>query len=138
MARELPEALRREVLLRAQSRCEYCLYPETKSAFAHQIDHIVSRKHGGRTALDNLALCCVFCNRYKGSDVAGINVSTGKPVRLFHPRLDEWCDHFCIAGAIIEPLTLEGEVTVRLLRLNEAQRVVERALLQTAGLYPRA
>jgi hypothetical protein len=127
VARELPDAVRREVLLRAQSRCEYCLYPEARSAFVHQVDHIVSLKHGGKSTLDNLALCCIFCNRYKGSDVASIHIRTGVTVRLFHPRLDQWSDHFRISGGIIEPLTMD-----------QAQRVVERGLLQAVGLYPRA
>jgi hypothetical protein len=134
--REL-EALRREVGTRAQSRCEYCLYPEARSAFSHQVDHIISRKHGGGSGLDNLALCCIFCNRYKGSDIAAIDMRTGEIVRLFHPRLDRWPDHFRVVGAIIEPLTLRGEVTARLLRFNQAQRVAERALLQATGYYPR-
>ena len=56
----VPEATRAEVLRRANGRCEYCLYPEARSAFAHQVDHIVSRKHSGTSALDNLALCCIF------------------------------------------------------------------------------
>jgi HNH endonuclease len=131
------EALRREVSTRAQSRCEYCLYPEARSAFSHQVDHIISRKHGGSSSLDNLAFCCIFCNLYKGSDVAAIDTRTGELVRLFHPRLDRWPDHFRISGAIIEALTLQGEVTARLLRFNHAQRVAERALLQAAGYYPR-
>ena len=136
MPRELG-ALRREVSARAQSRCEYCLYPEARAAFSHQVDHIISRKHGGGSGLDNLALCCIFCNRYKGSDIAAIDTRTGEVVRLFHPRLDQWSDHFRISGAIIEPLTLQGEVTTRLLRYNQAQRVAERALLQATGYYPR-
>ncbi|HEX4811013.1 MAG TPA: alkaline phosphatase family protein [Bryobacteraceae bacterium] len=37
----------------------------------------------------------------------------------------------------IEPLTPEGKATARVLRLNQAQRVIERALLQTSGKYPR-
>jgi uncharacterized Fe-S radical SAM superfamily protein PflX len=137
LARELAEATRAEVLRRANGRCEYCLYPEVRSAFAHQVDHIVSRKHSGTSALDNLALCCVFCNRYKGSDVAAIDSRTGEVVRLFHPRWDRWSDHFRIVGGIIEPVTPEAAVTARLLRFNEAQRVVERVLLQGVGLYPR-
>ena len=137
MRRELPEHLRREVGARAQFRCEYCLFPEARSAFAHQVDHIVSLKHGGGSNFDNLALCCVFCNRYKGSDVAAVNAETGEIVRLFHPRLDRWTDHFRIYSAIIEPMTQQGEVTARLLRFNQAQRVAERAILQASGYYPR-
>jgi hypothetical protein len=135
--RDLPEALRQEVILRANFRCEYCLYPEDRSAFAHQVDHIVSRKHGGSSTVDNLAYCCIFCNRYKGSDVAAIDAQTGEAVRLFHPRRDRWSAHFRISGATIEPLTPEGEVTARLLRFNQAERIVERAILQSAGHYPR-
>jgi hypothetical protein len=135
---ELPDAARQQVILRAQFRCEYCLYPEGRSAFAHQIDHIVSRKHGGSSSLDNLAYCCIVCNRYKGSDVAAIDVRTGEAVRLFHPRLQHWSDHFRIQGGLIEPLTREGEATARLLRFNHAQRIVERAILQRSGQHPRS
>jgi hypothetical protein len=135
--RELTEAARQEVIFRAQYRCEYCLYPEGRSAFAHQIDHIVSRKHGGSSTLDNLAYCCIFCNRYKGTDVAAIDTGTGEAIRLFHPRLQRWSDHFRIHGAMIESLTREGEVTARLLRFNHAGRIVERTILQSAGQYPR-
>ncbi len=91
MSREAPDSVRREVIVRAQGRCEYCLYPEGKSVFAHQVDHVVSRKHGGDATLNNLALCCIFCNRYKGSDVAAIDARTGDPVRLFIQGLtDGW------------------------------------------------
>ena len=47
-----------------------------------------------------------------------------------------WADHSRISGAIIEPLAQRGEVTARLLRFNQAQRVAERAMLQVAGLLP--
>jgi len=136
--RELPEALRQKVILRAHHCCEYCLYPEGLSSFAHQLDHIVSRKHGGTSDLSNLAYCCLFCNRYKGSDVAAIDSSTGEPIRLFHPRLYRWPDHFRLYGALIEPVTREGEVTERLLRFNQPERILERTILQSIGLYPCA
>jgi HNH endonuclease len=136
--REFSEAQRQKVILRAKHRCEYCLYPEGRSAFAHQVDHVVSRKHGGASALDNLAYSCIFCNRYKGSDVAAIDARTGEAVRLFHPRLQRWSDHFFLRGGIIEALTPEGHATARLLRFNHAERIVERTILQSAGHYPRS
>ena len=37
---------------------------------------------------------------------------------------------FRIDGSVIQPLTEIGEVTARLLRLNAAERVIERRLLQ--------
>ena len=133
----MPPELRREVADRAQFRCEYCLYPEMRSGFLHQVDHIVSRKHNGSTNLENLAYSCILCNRYKGSDVAGIHNRTGEAVRLFHPRQDRWPEHFRLRGAVIEPLTPEGEITAIILRFNQAERIVERAGLQNRGEYPR-
>lgn len=52
-----------------------------------------------------------------------------------NPRKDNWSAHFRLDGAIIEPLTAEGEVTARILRLNLDKRVAERRLLIAAGRY---
>lgn len=67
MASDVSEQLRAEVTRRADGRCEYCLIHENDAGFPHQVDHIVSRKHGGNSERDNLALAYVLCNRYKGS-----------------------------------------------------------------------
>jgi len=136
MATNISEPLRTEVARRADHRCEYCLIHEEDAGFPHQVDHIISRKHGGLSTADNLALACVICNRYKGSDVASINAGTGQVVRLFHPRRDRWADHFRIDGEHIEPLTEVGRITAQVLRLNKAERVSERRLLQALGAYP--
>lgn len=76
----------------------------------------------------------MLCNRYKGTDVASID-SSGRPVRFFDPRRDIWEEHFKLNGPVIEPLTPVGEVTARMLRLNAAERVIERSLLQSLGEY---
>jgi 5-methylcytosine-specific restriction endonuclease McrA len=60
----MDQALEREVRRRAGNRCEYCLLPQAASALRHVVDHLIARKHGGRTTLDNLALCCGRCNLY--------------------------------------------------------------------------
>jgi 5-methylcytosine-specific restriction endonuclease McrA len=62
---DVGEILRAEVSRRAGCRCEYCLIHEDDAGFSHQLDHIISRKHGGTSAADNLALACVLCNRHK-------------------------------------------------------------------------
>jgi len=134
---EINEQRRAEVARRAGNRCEYCLIHENDVGFRHQVDHVVSRKHGGSSDLDNLAYACVLCNRRKGSDIASINATTGEAISLFHPRRDLWTNHFRIAGGVIEPLTDAGIATVRLLRLNTTERVAERRLLETLGGYPR-
>lgn len=69
--------------------------------------------------------------------MSALDPQTGALVGLFHARRHRWQDHFVLHGAIIEPLTAEGEATVRLLKLNLDKRVVERQLLMTAGRYPR-
>jgi len=137
VAREIDEAARLVVIERARRRCEYCLVREDNAGFPHQIDHIVSRKHGGSSGIGNLAYACVLCNRYKGADIASIDRS-GRPVRLFDPRRDSWDEHFKPDGPVIQPLMPTGEVTTRMLRLNVAERVIERRLLQALGYYRKS
>ena len=108
MTSDIPGELRSAVAQRADGRCEYCLIREQDAGFPHQIDHIVSRKHGGPSTSENLALACVLCNRYKGTDIASIDSPTGELARLFNPRQDRWIDHFSLDGATIEPLSVIG------------------------------
>ncbi len=127
--------LRKQVSERAQDCCEYCLIPEMAVLFAHQVDHIIAEKHGGLTEVDNLALACALCNKYKGSDIASIDAEVKEVVRLFHPRRDNWSEHFALSNVGITPLTAVGRVTVSLLQLNRVERIVERDLLIKAGIY---
>ena len=136
MASDITDELRAKVALRAHRRCEYCLIHEDDAWFAHQVDHIVSRKHGGGSDFENLAYACVVCNRNKGTDVASVEPRTERVVRLFHPRHDRWSDHFRLDGEFIEPFTEIGQVTIRLLQINIAERIVERRILQQLGSYP--
>ncbi len=133
--REL-DLFRQQVEARAGGRCEYCLIHQSDASLPHEVDHIISRKHGGPTRIENLAYACYLCNRYKGSDIASLDPATRELVRLFHPRQDRWEEHFRIVGPTLEPLTPIGAATARLLRLNGAARVVERQLLQSLARYP--
>jgi hypothetical protein len=94
---------------------------------------VIAEKHGGETALENLALCCTICNRRKGSDLSTLDPLTGELVGLFHPRLDRWADHFELHGGEIIPRTSAGRVTVKLLRLNRPDRIKEREALVRSG-----
>jgi hypothetical protein len=123
---------------RAFYRCEYCLLSEDDSFSPHQVDHVISRKHGGLSVESNLAYACLRCNTWKGSDIASVEPPTSRLTPLYNPRQQKWADHFRLEGAIIEPLTPEGVVTARLLRLNLDQRVAERRLLIVIGRYPRS
>ena len=137
MANNVGKALRAAIARRAGGRCEYCLIHDEDAGFSHQLDHIVSRKHGGDSTADNLALSCIACNRFKGADIASMSPSGSTVVRLFHPRLDRWADHFRFDADSIQALTDIGEATVRILRFNSKERVVERSLLRDLGRYPR-
>jgi hypothetical protein len=133
-----PDAVRKLVQSRAFDRCEYCLLALSDSGLPHEIDHVISRKHGGTNDPENLAFACYLCNRYKGSDIASLYPGTGELMRLYDPRKDRWEEHFRIAGPVVEPLTAIGATTAQLLRLNVTDRVVERQLLQNLNRYPKA
>ena len=124
----------RQVRLRAAGSCEYCHLPESASPAPFQIDHIIARQHGGETELDNLALCCVHCNRFKGPNIASIDEVTGELVRLFHPRKDLWAEHFLWSGPELIGLTAVGRVTIQVLFINdEEMQNFRRALLEETG-----
>lgn len=132
----IPVDLRRIVVSRAQGKCEYCLLHQDDSAFTHPIDHIIALKHGGATTLENLALACINCNRQKGSDLTGIDPFSGKIIRIFDPRQQNWQDHFRLEGVKIIGLSETGRATVALLRLNDSMRLLERESVRLIGRYP--
>jgi hypothetical protein len=127
---------RRQVAERARHCCEYYLIPEELAASTHQVDHVIAEKHGGQTALENLALSCTVCNRRKGSDIGSLDPVSGTLVPLFHPRTQEWSDHFQLDGVHIIGLTTEGRTTVAFLQLNSVERLMERAAWIQSGRYP--
>lgn len=92
---------------------------------------------GASSDSGNLAYACIRCNAWKGSDVGTVDPQSGALVSFLQPRRLRWDDHFPLRGAVIEPLTLEGTATARLLKLNLDKRVVERRLLMAVGRYPR-
>ena len=129
-------ALRRLVVQRAASKCEYCLYPQAFSLLSFEIEHIIAEKHGGSSDADNLALACPFCNRAKGSDLGSVDHETGKLTPFFNPRTQSWLEHFSLTGPRIVPLTPEGRVTVAILQINHPDRTKERRWLINARIYP--
>lgn len=135
MTSRASERLRQQVRRRAKGRCEYCLVHEDDSYVGYQLDHIIARKHGGTTTLNNLAYACTLCNRYKGSDIATPASTTDEVVPLFHPRKQRWKDHFVLEGAKIVPVSATGRATITLLRLNTPERELERQELLRAGRY---
>jgi len=111
--------------------------PQELDVQPFQLDHIRSQKHNGPTSLENLALSCLPCNSYKGSDVASYDPETQALVALFNPRTEHWHEHFSWSGPRLEGNTPVGRVTIALLRINSPERVEHRRLLIQAGLLER-
>ena len=129
MSADISAELRRLIGARARYRCEYCLLPESLAAHRHEPDHIIPVQHGGETTESNLALACMRCNRFKGPNVRSFDPETGALVPFYNPRRHAWTAHFRLEAAVLRPLTAEARVTVKILRLNDADRVEERALI---------
>ncbi len=132
---KIPRKLRRLVAERAGFRCEYCRMEESDFYDPFQIDHIRSLRHEGKTELDNLAFSCPDCNRFKGSDVGSY---LGEPpvfIPFFHPRHDDWLAHFDVADGLLLPQTAAAEVTIKMLRLNDPERVILRQELIKSGRF---
>lgn len=132
----IPAALRRVVIERAGNCCEYCRLSQDDNYFTFHVDHIISKKHDGDTTRDNLCLSCPSCNIAKGSDIAGADPTTGDATFLYHPRQQQWIDHFELRGSMIHGKTAAGRLTVQLLRLNSKERITERDGLIELGRYP--
>ncbi|MDZ7343595.1 MAG: HNH endonuclease, partial [candidate division KSB1 bacterium] len=82
----IPPRLRRLVIERAASRCEYCgLSQEGQEATFH-IDHIIPISLSGETVAENLALACVSCSLRKAARQTSIDPQTGQEVPLYNPR----------------------------------------------------
>jgi hypothetical protein len=110
--------------------------PEVGAFFAHEPDHVIATQHGGQTALDNLALACIQCNRFKGPNIASVDPETKRIVPLFNPRTDQWAGHFRAEGGRIIPLTAVARATAALLNFGDPDRLEVRHRLWRAGHYP--
>jgi len=125
--------LRAAVRARAHDRCEYCRIPEIAVFFGHEPDHVIAEQHGGATTLENLALACGQCNRFKGPNIASVDPESGQIVPILNPRTDLWADHFHFESGRIIPLTPAGRATARLLNFSDQDREELRRKLWLAG-----
>jgi hypothetical protein len=136
MSSYVSASLRRLVATRAEGLCEYCLIHEQDTFLGCQVEHIISEKHEGQTSEANLAFACVFCNRFKGSDVATFVPGTGRLCRLFNPRTDRWAEHFRLDGVHLVGVSEMGQATARLLGFNDPDRLLERETMMEVRRYP--
>lgn len=131
MRRHLPKRIREDVLRSAHRRCEYCLTPAACSSSPLAIDHILPLARGGTDAIINLALSCFGCNGPKSAFTEGTDSLTGELVPLYHPRRDNWREHFSWSADFTEMvgLTPTGRATIARLDLNRPGVVTLRRLM---------
>ena len=129
-------ATRRFVWARAKSRCEYCRLAQSGQAATFHIDHIVPRAVGGRTTSENLALACVTCSLRKGRRQHAMDSQTGAEVPLFHPRQQDWLEHFRWEGVGVVGVTATGRATVEALGMNRDVMLRIRTEEQLLGRHP--
>jgi hypothetical protein len=134
----MDKGIDQSVRIPAGDLCKYCHAPQAFYPERFQIDHIIARQHGGGTSFENLALCCIECNRRKGPNLSGIDPVTMHRTELFDPRRDDWNEHFCWRGALLIGLTEKGRTTIAVLDINRPPRVVVREALIEEGVFPRA
>jgi hypothetical protein len=118
--------------------CEYCLCPEFCATQSHSIEHIVPESQGGQSTEDNLALACQGCNGSKYNKTHALDPATGRRVPLFHPRRDNWHEHFTWSPdqLYLLGLTPTGRATIRELDLNREGVIHLRRLLLLNHEHP--
>ncbi len=125
------------VRARAGDCCEYCRLAQSSSFARFHVDHIIALKHDGTDDDENLCLACSDCNAHKGENVAALDPLTRDATKLYDPRQQKWDDHFTInPDATLTGQTPEGRVTVRVLRMNDEERVKQRFGELMTGDYP--
>jgi 5-methylcytosine-specific restriction endonuclease McrA len=130
--------LKRTIAERADGRCEYCCSVAEYATESFAIEHIIPLSRGGTSTIDNLAFTCFGCNGHKYNKVTAPDPIDGQLVLLFHPRREQWQDHFSWSTDFtrVIGLTPTGRATVEALRLNRLGVVNLRRLLILIGRHP--
>jgi hypothetical protein len=127
-------ATREFVRRRALNRCEYCRTPQHATPLIpFHVEHIIATQHLLDDSPDNLCLACDRCNAYKGPNLSSLDNETSQIVQLFHPRRQNWSEHFRFEGPRIIGTTPTGRATVRLLQMNTSRRIELREHLIDGG-----
>jgi HNH endonuclease len=131
-------AIQRAIIALSQGYCEYCVVPEDYSTDFFNFDHVQPVSQNGRSELGNLARTCGICNGHKHDKTKAIDPLTQQVCRLYHPRQDNWKDHFEWSEDCLRIIgkTAIGRTTVDLLQVNRKSNINLRKLLKLVGLHP--
>jgi len=131
-------SLRARIEAHADGRCEYCRAPQNACGYRFHLEHIVPIALEGSNDESNRALACASCNLAKSDRSSALDPQTGEETALFHPRTQNWQDHFRWGEdqQTLFGLTATGRATILGLNLNNELRRIARQLWFTAGLLP--
>ena len=120
--------VRTHVRERAHNACKYChLHQDDSPWAALHVEHVIPKVHGGTDDVENLALACIDCNLHKGTNLSGIDPRTGQLTQIFHPRRENWDEHFEAQGIHLVGKTAIGRTTIRVLAMNSDEQVALRS-----------
>jgi hypothetical protein len=128
--------IERQVKAGAVGRCEYCRMHQSLQGATFPVEHVIPLSRGGHSQLDNLAWACPSRNLHKANRTDVIDPDTGNRVPLFHPRFDDWNEHFGWDGYRLIGQTPVGRATVAALELNHPRRIQIRQAEEFFDLFP--
>ncbi|MHC5540062.1 HNH endonuclease [Singulisphaera rosea] len=79
---------------RAEGRCEYCKMHQEPQGATYHVEHIHPRSRGGDSNINNPAWRRPGCNLRKSDRVEMLDPISTEIVPLFHPRKNDWTEHF--------------------------------------------
>jgi hypothetical protein len=135
---KIPKDVQRRVRAQAQNRCGYCISSQKYILGLLEMEHIHPEALGGTDDEENLWLACRLCNGFKGIQTHGRDPITGRRVKLFNPRRQQWRRHFTWSSDRVRiiGLTVCGRATVAALKLNNLLAVNVRREWVKAGWHP--
>ena len=135
---KISRQLQAKIRVQAKNRCGYCLLPQNLNPTLLEIEYIQPIADGGTDAEENLWLACRECNSHKSIKTFGFDEKSGKLIRLFNPRKQNWSRHFKFNDDKTEIIgkTACGRATVEALKLNNEILVSVRRLWVEFDLFP--
>lgn len=137
--KNIPKKIREQAIARANGTCEYCKLLIEFSTAPFALDHIKAEVNDGKTELDNLAQACFYCNGSKFTASEALDPLTNNIAPLFHPRKDNWADHFKWSAdyLVIIGLTPTGRATIERLKMNRSSSINLRRVTRGSGHPPK-
>ncbi len=138
MSPAIPEDVPARIRVQASDRCGYCRSHQRYVLGLLEIEHIIPTARGGSDEEENLWLACRLCNGYKAIQTHAVDPLTGRRVRLFDPRRQQWARHFrwSADGTEVRGRTATGRATVVALQLNNPIARMVRSAWVSVGWHP--